>query len=360
MLVPIGTVSALLTFAAGSFASPMNAAEALAARSAPGNTVRINSSSDFCMIVPKNPHTNIGDSERPGGETSYCSKPGAGQGKMPAHFWTKVAYKKTTGVHGKPYVQLTGCINPNSLDRLNPGGTWIHNLAPVADLGRQYSILKLDYLDDGGQYDSSGGAGGQGNPQGSTCTGNEFNAEYHEERVREIDGEDEPDADEERTFRLVGPTTESHAPGHAVLSPLINISLGSSINEGYAEDGVAIEIDASEVNANNVNGDAMVRYLSPQPRSCDVPQHAPGRLFLYVYTGHGTVKNGPSPRSTPSHAPSRPRATQVLLLSTDSDVSAVSSPVVLAPHSTRAFSFLLESMQANGLRVFNINPVLTA
>ncbi|KAG8861679.1 hypothetical protein FRB96_002636 [Tulasnella sp. 330] len=124
----------------------MNAAEALAARSAPGNTVRINSSSDFCMIVPKNPHTNIGDSERPGGETSYCSKPGAGQGKMPANFWTKVAYKKTTGVHGKPYVQLTGCINPNSLDRLNPG-------------------------DDGGQYDSSGGAGGQGNPQGSTCTG---------------------------------------------------------------------------------------------------------------------------------------------------------------------------------------------
>ena len=41
---------------------------------------------------------------------------------------------------------MTGCIRPETLDRLNPD-------------------------DGGGQYDSSGGDGGQGNPQGSKCTG---------------------------------------------------------------------------------------------------------------------------------------------------------------------------------------------
>ncbi len=41
---------------------------------------------------------------------------------------------------------VTGCINPDSLDRLN------------AD-------------DDGGQYDSNGGPDGEGNPQGSMCLG---------------------------------------------------------------------------------------------------------------------------------------------------------------------------------------------
>lgn len=41
---------------------------------------------------------------------------------------------------------VTGCIRPETVDRLNP-------------------------TDGGGQYDSSGGDGGQGNPQGSKCTG---------------------------------------------------------------------------------------------------------------------------------------------------------------------------------------------
>jgi len=41
---------------------------------------------------------------------------------------------------------VTGCIRPETLDRLNPG-------------------------DAGGQYDSSGGEGGNGNPQGSACLG---------------------------------------------------------------------------------------------------------------------------------------------------------------------------------------------
>ena len=41
---------------------------------------------------------------------------------------------------------VTGCIRPATLDRLNPN-------------------------DAGGQYDSSGGVGGKGNPQGSVCEG---------------------------------------------------------------------------------------------------------------------------------------------------------------------------------------------
>lgn len=41
---------------------------------------------------------------------------------------------------------VTGCIRPETLDRLVP-------------------------TDGGGQYDSSGGDGGQGNPRGSKCTG---------------------------------------------------------------------------------------------------------------------------------------------------------------------------------------------
>ena len=41
---------------------------------------------------------------------------------------------------------VTGCIKPETLDRINPG-------------------------DAGGQYDSSGGTDGQGNPAGSVCKG---------------------------------------------------------------------------------------------------------------------------------------------------------------------------------------------
>lgn len=53
-----------------------------------------------------------------------------------------------TPVHAKLLTpaQVTGCIRPETLDRLNP-------------------------RDAGGQYDSSGGAGGRGNPVGSKCTG---------------------------------------------------------------------------------------------------------------------------------------------------------------------------------------------
>lgn len=73
-------------------------------------------------------------------------------------------YTEGQGVNGQAYVQrmffvplyhhlcfmndglVTGCIRPETLDRINPD-------------------------DAGGQYDSSGGKDGQGNPAESVCTG---------------------------------------------------------------------------------------------------------------------------------------------------------------------------------------------
>ncbi|PWN53851.1 hypothetical protein IE53DRAFT_96392 [Violaceomyces palustris] len=72
---------------------------------------------------------------------SFCDVPRSGQGQLPSNFWKNPHYKKTSS-----WVQITGCINPNAGGRLDPN-------------------------DGGGQYDSSGGDGGLGNPRGSKCTG---------------------------------------------------------------------------------------------------------------------------------------------------------------------------------------------
>lgn len=110
--------------------------------------MKVESESDYCMIMPRTPHTDIGDSEHPGGMQAYCSA-SAGErdaGSLPDNFWSKVDFQVGKGPNGGKYAQLTGCIRPETVDRLNP----------------------QDY---GGQYDSSGGEGGRGNPQGSMCKG---------------------------------------------------------------------------------------------------------------------------------------------------------------------------------------------
>ncbi|KAJ7489130.1 hypothetical protein FB451DRAFT_1522404 [Mycena latifolia] len=103
-------------------------------------------------------HTAVGDSERPGGMQAYCSPDGRyspTQGLLPTDFWTRIVLKNGMGVSGqRPPSKLklsccltvTGYIRVASLDRLNA-------------------------TDDGGQYDSSGGDCGLGNPQGSVCLG---------------------------------------------------------------------------------------------------------------------------------------------------------------------------------------------
>ncbi|KAF9531440.1 hypothetical protein CPB83DRAFT_849026 [Crepidotus variabilis] len=113
----------------------------------PTNSVILNSAQQYCLIVPKDPHTDIGDSEYPGGTTTYCSPAGhtsPDQGIIPDAFWTNVTYM--SGTKEGRFAQLTGCINPSVLDRINGN-------------------------DAGGQYDSSGGPTGTGNPVGSVCTG---------------------------------------------------------------------------------------------------------------------------------------------------------------------------------------------
>ncbi|CUA66958.1 hypothetical protein RSOLAG22IIIB_02866 [Rhizoctonia solani] len=120
-------------------------ASPLQPRAAPDNTVAIRSESDYCMIMPRVPGATVGASETPGGMQAFCS-PSAhtdpSQGTLPDNFWRSVTLERGTGAG--PYIQLTGCIN----------------LFP-----------QLDPNDGGGQYDSSGGDGGLGNPQGSVCEG---------------------------------------------------------------------------------------------------------------------------------------------------------------------------------------------
>ncbi|QRW25280.1 hypothetical protein RhiXN_07229 [Rhizoctonia solani] len=116
-------------------------ASPLQPRAAPDNTVLIQSTTKCC-------HTDIGESEKPGGMRVYCSasaRTDNSQGLFPTTSGKKVTYKTGTGKKGKKYVQLTG--------RINKG------------------FSQLNDNDGGGQYDSSGGAGGKGNPQGSVCTG---------------------------------------------------------------------------------------------------------------------------------------------------------------------------------------------
>ncbi|KAJ7589915.1 hypothetical protein C8J56DRAFT_825972 [Mycena floridula] len=121
----------------------------LQSRAAADNTVYVTDATKFCMIMPRDPHTTIGDSEHPGGTKTYCSPSGkysTTQGVLPADFWSNIAFKTGAGKNGARYAQLTGCIRPSHLDRLNAN-------------------------DGGGQYDSSGGVGGKGNPEGSVCLG---------------------------------------------------------------------------------------------------------------------------------------------------------------------------------------------
>jgi len=138
------TLIVLVTSAATSvFGSPA-VGTGLVARQDPQNLVYITSAEVFCMIMPRDPHTNIGDSEHPGGMQTYCSYPNPSQGQLPPDFWRNVEFVAGTGPGGGRYVQLTGCIRPEKVSQLNPD-------------------------DAGGQYDSSGGVNGLGNPQGSVC-----------------------------------------------------------------------------------------------------------------------------------------------------------------------------------------------
>ncbi|CAE6408999.1 unnamed protein product [Rhizoctonia solani] len=137
----------LAALAIGALAAPSS--NQLTTRAAADNTVYVTDANTYCMIMPRYDNTNIGDSEYPGGTQTFCSSNGqydSSQGVIPNNFWSNIDFESGTSSRGARYAQLTGCIRPETLSRLNPD-------------------------DGGGQYDSSGGDGGQGNPQGSVCLG---------------------------------------------------------------------------------------------------------------------------------------------------------------------------------------------
>lgn len=60
------------------------------------------------IIVPRDPSTNIGDSEHTGGMKTYCSPAGRydnAQGQLPSDFWSNVAFASGTGPTGQRYAQ---------------------------------------------------------------------------------------------------------------------------------------------------------------------------------------------------------------------------------------------------------------
>ncbi|CAE6450915.1 unnamed protein product [Rhizoctonia solani] len=101
------------------------------------------------FVVSNDAYTNL-LSLAGGGMKTFCSPNGIFdknlQGELPQDFWSNVEISAVPGVNGARRVQLTGCIRPELSTQLNSG-------------------------DGGGQYDSSGGEGGLGNPQGSVCIG---------------------------------------------------------------------------------------------------------------------------------------------------------------------------------------------
>lgn len=62
--------------------------------------------SGFCLII-RDPHTNVGDSEHPGGMISYCSEAAkySDQQVLSSDFWSNVAYVTGQGVNGQNYAQ---------------------------------------------------------------------------------------------------------------------------------------------------------------------------------------------------------------------------------------------------------------
>ena len=120
------------------------------------------------MIVPRDPHTDVGDSEHPGGMKTYCSSAGRSssqQGQLPDDFWSDVEFKTGKGTKGGRYAQCMYCLV------LELFFNFIHQSIVVTGCIRPSHLSRLNLDDSGGQYDSSGGAGGRGNPQGSQCLG---------------------------------------------------------------------------------------------------------------------------------------------------------------------------------------------
>jgi len=102
---------------------------------------------------------------------TYCSPAGkytAEQGQLPPDFWRNVEFQ-SGGPIGARYVQRELTFPSATL----PGAPMAHpdHRFPVTGCIRPEIVSQLNPGDAGGQYDSNGGVGGMGNPQGSVCLG---------------------------------------------------------------------------------------------------------------------------------------------------------------------------------------------
>ncbi|KAF8960059.1 hypothetical protein BDZ97DRAFT_1835279, partial [Flammula alnicola] len=89
-------------------ASPAVDVQELHSRQAVDNIVYVTDANTFCMIMPRNPHTNIGDSEYPGGMKTYCSPAGrysSLQGQLPPDFWSNVQFQTGYSSRGARFAQ---------------------------------------------------------------------------------------------------------------------------------------------------------------------------------------------------------------------------------------------------------------
>jgi hypothetical protein len=89
---------------------------------------------------------------------------------------------------------------------------------------------------------------------------------------------------------------ESRVLGHVILSPPINVGVGSS-SEGYTEDWAIIETDASKVDASNFNGNAidLGTRISANDFTCMMHSN-PRNAHSFTHPGdHLLVLNGTIP-----------------------------------------------------------------
>ncbi|KAG8733123.1 hypothetical protein FRC10_000413 [Ceratobasidium sp. 414] len=140
--------------------------------------------------------------------------------------------------------------------------------------------------------------------------GNAIMVDFHEDSIEAIEGGDNAEAVNARKKYQVElnkadkatealnafyqdvstrwATPESRVLGHVILSPPINIGVGS---EGYTEDWAVIEIDASKVDASNFNGNAidlgtrisigkLIQKMCPDPQSTRSFMYSIKRRFL--------------------------------------------------------------------------------
>lgn len=90
----------------------------------------------FCWIN-RDPHTNVGDSEHPGGMISYCSEAAkySEQQVLASNFWSNVEYKTGQGVNGQSYVQRMFSFRFITLYHMIDGEHISYGMYPTGDVG---------------------------------------------------------------------------------------------------------------------------------------------------------------------------------------------------------------------------------